>query len=447
MLTNPFPAVIPGEAVLYDKGSGLFDFVGADISEYRPEYPYEPGDECYGMSYWTIVPPRDWERRVGGRWRKVRIVIVSLDENDEPQYSYLYCRPFGSASVVDADDCVIEEVMPAPAVTYQDIIMPATTGSRSITVYAENLPDVCLSGTATITIDVIPCACQECPVDPILTSVEVDDFTGTAFSGAGQVTGVTFPSGITSISNQAFFQCTSLTSVDIPSGVTNIGTQAFQGCTSLASIDIPSTVTSIGISAFNSCTSLASISIPSGVTNIANQMFYGCTSLTSVDIPSGVTNIGTQAFQGCIALTSVDIPSGVTNIGNQAFLNCYSLSSVDIPSSVTELGTSAFMNCIALTSVDIPSGVTKLGNSAFQSCSSLTSVDLSSTVTSIGSGAFGSCAALNSVTVRATTPPTAYSNTFPNNANLVIYVPAESVETYKAASGWSTYADKIQAIP
>ena len=28
-----------------------------------------------------------------------------------------------------------------------------------------------------------------------------------------------------------------------------------------------------------------------------------------------------------------------------------------------------------------------------------------------------------------------------------IYVPAASVDAYKAASGWSDYADKIQAIP
>ena len=28
-----------------------------------------------------------------------------------------------------------------------------------------------------------------------------------------------------------------------------------------------------------------------------------------------------------------------------------------------------------------------------------------------------------------------------------IYVPAASVETYKAASDWSGYASKIQAIP
>ena len=30
--------------------------------------------------------------------------------------------------------------------------------------------------------------------------------------------------------------------------------------------------------------------------------------------------------------------------------------------------------------------------------------------------------------------------------NITIYVPAESVEKYKVAEGWSEYADKIKAI-
>jgi hypothetical protein len=50
--------------------------------------------------------------------------------------------------------------------------------------------------------------------------------------------------------------------------------------------------------------------------------------------------------------------------------------------------------------------------------------------------------------VQATNPPTIGIDVFKNtHANLVIYVPSESVDTYKAASGWSTYADRIQAIP
>ena len=52
-----------------------------------------------------------------------------------------------------------------------------------------------------------------------------------------------------------------------------------------------------------------------------------------------------------------------------------------------------------------------------------------------------------SITFLSTTPPTAGINVFENMGNIPIYVPAESVETYKAATNWVTYADRIQAIP
>ena len=104
----------------------------------------------------------------------------------------------------------------------------------------------------------------------------------------------------------------------------------------------------------------------------------------------------------------------------------------------------------SITSVtaDMLAGVTKIGSNAFAVCASLASVEIPSNITSIGRAAFSECISLASLTVLATTPPTLGVDAFDRvSSNLVIYVPAESVETYKAATNWSNYASKIQAIP
>ena len=140
--------------------------------------------------------------------------------------------------------------------------------------------------------------------------------------------------GVTSIGNEAFYNCYSLPSVTIPNGVTSIDNQAFRNCYSLPSVTIPNGVTSIDNQAFHSCYSLSSVTIPNGVTSINTQAFYNCYSLSSVTIPNGVTSIGTQAFYGC-ALSSVVIPDGVTSINSKTFYNCYGVRYYDFTHHTT----------------------------------------------------------------------------------------------------------------
>ena len=112
----------------------------------------------------------------------------------------------------------------------------------------------------------------------------------------------------------------------------------------------------------------------------------------------------------------------------------------------TIIGNSAFSGCTNLTSVTIPNSVTSIGGGAFRECTGLTSVTIPNSVTSIVFGAFRYCSGLTSIVIEATTPPALGNSAFNDTNNCPIYVPSESVETYKAASKWSTYASRIQAI-
>jgi len=268
-----------------------------------------------------------------------------------------------------------------------------------------------------------------------------------AFDDCDSLTSATIGNSVRSIDSSAFAYCDILPSITIPNSVTSIGNAAFYHCPSLTSITIPNSVTNIGSHAFHDCRSLASVTIGSGVTSIGDNNFSTCPSLTSITISNSVTRILHEAFAGCTSLPSITIPNSVTRIGEFAFSNCTSLTSVTIGSGVTTIDKDAFYGCTSLPSITIPNSVTNIGNDAFGHCTSLTSVTIGSGVTYIESWAFSMCSGLTSITCNAVTPPTLGSNVFNKTNNCPIYVPSESVNAYKTASGWSTYANRIQPIP
>ena len=122
-----------------------------------------------------------------------------------------------------------------------------------------------------------------------------------------------------------------------------------------------------------------------------------------------------------------------------------SITSVVIPDGVAKIGQRAFANCNKLSSAIVNEGVTDIESNAFNACSSLLQIELPSTIKTIASSAFAS-SKLSSLTIHATTPPSMSSSSLPSTIS-AIYVPSGSVDAYKARSGWSDFASKIQAIP
>ena len=136
------------------------------------------------------------------------------------------------------------------------------------------------------------------------------------------------------------------------------------------------------------------------------------------------TSVGNYAFNSCSNLAEVSFPNA-TSIGDRAFDSCSKLTEVSFPNA-TSIGNYAFRSCSKLTEVSFPNA-TSIGNYAFQDCSSLITIYVginTSTVCTLGSYAFTDC------------------NNLTN-----IYVPANLVDSYKSATNWSTYADKIKAAP
>lgn len=264
---------------------------------------------------------------------------------------------------------------------------------------------------------------------------------------------------------------------------------AFYGCRQLQGITIPQNVKIIEPSAFKDCVKLeyvlfeenASIQEIGGGYNsdVAYGAFTNCSSLKEIIIPASVKTIGISAFQNCRSLQTVlfepnsrlstitggiYMNAGSWPVGYGAFRDCKSLDNITIPASVETIEQGAFFGCSSLASLSFEensilktiggsyysfNGKT-LYNGAFAYCSALTSVHLPQNITRIQNSAFQNCTKLSSIYVDTNTPPIlgtegTYNGLTPDRhqftgtaSDLKIYVPTESVDTYK--SNWSTYS-------
>lgn len=261
----------------------------------------------------------------------------------------------------------------------------------------------------------------------------------------------TIPNSVTIIGSFAFSGIQGLTSITIPNSVTRIGQMAFYWCR-ITSLIIPNSVTDIEEHAFQRI-SVSSINIPYSVTNIGRNPFYECYSLTSITVDLGNPKYDSRSncnaiieketntlISGCNTTT---IPNSVTTIGKDAFGHFDGITTLVIPNSVMRIERAAFAGCHELTSITMSNSLTYIGEYAFLDCRSITSIVIPKLVTIIDPRAFQGCTNLSRVIVKATTPPSLYSSSFPSQI-MQLFVPCGHKEVYENTSNWSNFSSIIE---
>lgn len=193
-------------------------------------------------------------------------------------------------------------------------------------------------------------------------------------------------------------------------------------------------------------------------------------AISKIELGGGITILHAACFRNVVGLRCIAVTSAITNIAGNAFYQCFSLTSIILSAAVVGLSAYAFANCRALArAVFSPKSCTildscfngaaalgriwaqqsNIATAVFANCGGLSSFRVSSGVTSIAANAFLNCSGIKfyDFTEHTAVPTLANANAFSGiAADCEIRVPASLVDTWKAATNWSTYADQIVGV-
>ncbi len=161
------------------------------------------------------------------------------------------------------------------------------------------------------------------------------------------VTGIAYPKSTASYGNLssisaegAAFQGCNITSITLPSTITSISNCAFISCQNLKKVVLPSTLKDIGWGSFAYCSSLSDIQLPEGLTSISAWAFGGCSNLKKIELPNGITSLPDAVFNGC-QLENVTLSKSIGKLGDKC-LNMQSLSKVTVLNDAENINCSSY---------------------------------------------------------------------------------------------------------
>ncbi len=177
-----------------------------------------------------------------------------------------------------------------------------------------------------------------------------------AFRNCSSLREIDLPESLTTLGTLAF-RSTSLTEISIPSACTDIGTSVFEWCTRLTTVNFDSSsgLTTIPNYIFNNCSNLTTVSLPAGIETIGEGAFKNCSKLTAPPMSQSLATIGKSGFDGCKGFTNLMLSETgqLSEIGESAFNNCSNITMVSLPATIDIINDNAFSGCTSLADIYI----------------------------------------------------------------------------------------------
>lgn len=289
------------------------------------------------------------------------------------------------------------------------------------------------------------------------------------------------------------FAYTKLKDFKFPQKASKFGNGCFQGCRDLAiDLVLPEYMTEVPECMFQYCSSLKSVKFPPHLKFIGRWGFANCMSLTELNLNDELEHIQVSAFESCRLLKKVKIPDSVEIINFSAFSGLDICDTVILGKGLKLVETIAFANLEALKYLEINCNITKdfcwtLGDRGYcfeyypnlksatygegvqfinhdildqrgyaDVWGAIETLHFPASLTSIGEGVLHGYKYLKKIECKAIVPPLAM-NPMINDGNefdeancafgrllpkdVIVYVPAESIEAYKNDWAWSYFHD------
>lgn len=444
---------IPG--VFSDIPSGLFTGCTSltKVTFEEGETPLSLGVNAFGLTSATEVPVKE---------------LHLLHKVDPDKYTEMANKPFRGCTALETV-VIGGNVNEVPASYFEN---------------CANLKNVTFQGEALATIGTSVFAGTG--IENITFPEGVKTITSGILANAKKLNSVTLGSAVETIEALAFKGST-LATINFPATLTSVGDMAFQSTNLSGEIALPAEVKTIGAQAFANCAGITGISLPAATKRIGDGFAMGCPALASFAVEAASENYSTvgsamlqtkdgatlvavapaanlesvagdytamapYAAYGCTTVKTVALPkcttygdyalygAGLTNLtlggtigryvaANNTAMTALTINAPEIPVGVAQGNT-------ALTDVTLPEVITVVKQDAFKGCSALKALRLGGYLAILEADCFAG-SGLNSLEVASTFPPAMAEGVFTAESNITVTVPADLVDTYKAADGWS----------